>query len=61
VVNAVDAWGEWTRLSDDVLEFSCEEEEIAATLSGLPASARDVEIIRPSLDQLYAAFQNGRS
>ena len=61
VVNAADPWGEWTRLSDDVLELSCEEDEIAATLSGLPASARDVEIIRPSLDELYAAFQKGAS
>ena len=28
-------------------------------LRGLPASARDIEIVRPSLDDLYAAFQKG--
>jgi Cu-processing system ATP-binding protein len=61
VVNAADAWSGWNRLNDDVLELSCEEDEIAATLGGLPASARDVEILRPSLDELYAAFQKGAS
>jgi Cu-processing system ATP-binding protein len=59
VVNAADAWSGWTRLNDDVVELSCEEDEVAATLSELPASARDVEILRPSLDELYAAFQKG--
>ena len=59
VVNGPDAWADWTRLNDEVLEFSCEEDEVAAALAGLPTSARDVEILRPSLDQLYAAFQKG--
>jgi Cu-processing system ATP-binding protein len=59
VVNGPDAWGGWTRLGDDVLEFACEESEIAAALGGLPASARDVEILRPTLDELYASFQKG--
>jgi Cu-processing system ATP-binding protein len=61
VVNGADPWSEWIRLSDDVLEISCEENDVAATLRGLPASARDVEIVRPSLDELYATFQRGAS
>ena len=28
-------------------------------LRALPASARDIEILRPSLDDLYAEFQKG--
>jgi len=59
VVNGPDAWSGWTRLTDDLVELSCEEDEVATALSGLPASARDVEIVRPSLDELYAAFQKG--
>jgi hypothetical protein len=42
---------------DGVLEMACEEDEISETLRGLPAAAQDIEIIRPSLDDLYAAFQ----
>ncbi len=59
VVNGPDTWAEWSRLGDEVLELSCEEDEVAAALGGLPASARDVEILRPSLDELYASFQKG--
>jgi Cu-processing system ATP-binding protein len=59
VVNGADAWAGWTRLNDDVLELSCDESEVARTLRGLPGSARDVEILRPSLDELYASFQKG--
>lgn len=57
VVNGPDAWARWTRLSDDCLELSCDEDDVAAVLGGLPPSARDVEILRPSLDELYASFQ----
>ena len=59
VVNGPDAWAGWTRLGGDVLEFACEETAIATVLGGLPASARDVEILRPTLDELYASFQKG--
>ncbi len=59
VANAPDAWSGWSTASDGALELSCEEDEVASVLRGLPASARDVEIIRPSLDELYASFQEG--
>jgi Cu-processing system ATP-binding protein len=59
VANAPDAWSGWSSVSDGVLELSCEEDEVASVLRGLPSSASDVEIIRPSLDDLYAAFQKG--
>jgi Cu-processing system ATP-binding protein len=59
VANAPDAWSGWAPASDGVLELSCEEDEVASVLRGLPNSARDIEIIRPSLDDLYAAFQKG--
>ena len=59
VVNGPDAWAGWSRLSEGVLELSCDETEVASALRGLPASARDIEIVRPSLDDLYAAFQKG--
>ena len=35
------------------------EDEVVGVLRGLPAAARDIEIVRPSLDELYAAFQTG--
>jgi Cu-processing system ATP-binding protein len=41
------------------LELSCEESEVASVLRGLPICAQDIEIVRPSLDDLYAAFQKG--
>ncbi len=59
VANAPDAWSGWSPVSDGVLELSCEENEVASVLRGLPASAREIEIIRPSLDALYASFQEG--
>ena len=55
VANAPDAWGGWADSPDGVMELSCEEDEVASVLRSLPNSARDVEIIRPSLDDLYAA------
>ncbi len=59
VANAPDAWSGWTASSEGVLEFSCEESEVSSVLRGLPSSAADIEIIRPSLDDLYASFQKG--
>jgi Cu-processing system ATP-binding protein len=49
----------WSPAPGGRLERSCVEDEITAILRGLPASARDVEILRPSLDDLYAEFQKG--
>ncbi len=59
VANGPDAWAGWTSVSEGVLELSCEECEIVSVLRGLPNSAEDIEIVRPSLDELYAAFQKG--
>ena len=47
----------WTEVGAGVLERSCEEDALTETLRGLPAWARDVEIVRPSLDDLYSSFQ----
>jgi len=59
VANGPDAWAGWSSVSEGVLELSCEESEVAFVLRGLPAAAQDIEILRPSLDDLYAAFQKG--
>lgn len=59
VANGPDAWVEWTSNSEGVLELSCEENEVASMLRSLPNSAEDIEILRPSLDELYAVFQKG--
>ena len=59
VVNGPDAWAKWTSLSNGAMELSCDEVDVTSVLNGLPACARDVEILRPSLDDLYAAFQKG--
>ena len=55
-VNAPDPWQDWARRSENVLETECEEEDIARLLRGLPTGVTDVEIVRPSLDDIYAGF-----
>jgi Cu-processing system ATP-binding protein len=59
VANGADAWAGWTPGAAGVMELACEENALSGVLRGLPASARDIEIVRPSLDDLYAAFQRG--
>jgi Cu-processing system ATP-binding protein len=59
VANGPDAWAGWSSISEGVLELSCAESEVTSVLRGLPGAAEDIEIIRPSLDELYAAFQRG--
>jgi Cu-processing system ATP-binding protein len=49
----------WSALADGRFERSCREAELAAVLRDLPASAQEIEILRPSLDELYAQFQKG--
>lgn len=61
VVNGADPWMGWSRLDDGVLELACDEDDVTAALRAIPAGATDVEIARPSLDELYAAFQRGAS
>ena len=55
-----DPWGGWRRLPGEVLELDCDEAEIAPLLRRLPGEVRDVEIVRPSLDEVYAAFLRSR-
>ncbi|MDR3533535.1 MAG: ABC transporter ATP-binding protein [Rhodopila sp.] len=59
VANGADCWAGWTQGAGGVMEFACDEDALSETLRGLPAAARDIEIVRPSLDDLYAAFQKG--
>ena len=61
VVAPPDPRPEWKPLGDGRFETTCEESEVAAALRDLPAFADQVEILRPSLDELYAAFQAGAS
>jgi Cu-processing system ATP-binding protein len=48
---------DWGAVPGGMLERSCPESDVTAILLGLPASAQDIEILRPSLDELYAEFQ----
>ncbi len=59
VVNGADPWAGWAAAPGGAMELSCAEDELSGVLRGLPATARDIEILRPSLDELYAAFQTG--
>ncbi len=56
---AQDGIAGWTPVLGGQLERCCAEVEVAAILRALPESARDIEILRPSLDDLYAEFQQG--
>jgi Cu-processing system ATP-binding protein len=57
VVNGPDSWAGWNQRAGGIMELLCDEDALTETLRGLPAAAQDVEIVRPSLDDLYAAFQ----
>lgn len=46
----------WHPLGGGMLECSCAEEQIMPLLCALPAEASSIEIHRPSLDEIYAAF-----
>ena len=56
VANGGDPWSNWERLPGDVLETECDEHEIPSLLRALPSGVQDVDIVRPSLDAVYAAF-----
>jgi len=56
VVNGPDLWHGWARVAPCVLETECDEMELAAQLRALPTDAGEVEIVRPSLDDIYAEF-----
>lgn len=59
VVNGSDPWSDWQPLPGGMLELSCTEADIPHLLRTLPADAHDIEIVRPSLDEVYAAFLRG--
>jgi len=59
VANGSNPWSDWQPLPGGMLELTCEEADIPHLLRTLPADARDVEIVRPSLDEVYAAFLRG--
>lgn len=44
---------------DGIQERACAEDELANLLRALPPQAKNIEILRPSLDELYAEFQKG--
>lgn len=46
----------WRPVAGGMLECACAEEEIAGRLRALPDGVSAVEILRPSLDDIYAAF-----
>ncbi len=46
----------WLPVAGGMLECSCAEEDIVARLRDLPEAVAAVEILRPSLDEVYAAF-----
>jgi len=50
----------WHHISPDVVECVCAEEEIALRLRALPEGASEIDILRPSLDDIYAAFLRHR-
>ncbi len=56
VVNGPDVWCGWARVAPCVLETECDEAELTAQLRILPMMAGEVEIVRPSLDDIYAEF-----
>ena len=49
----------WAPAADGRIERVCDEDEVVALLRELPKSAREIEILRPTLDELYAQFQKG--
>ncbi|MDR3496325.1 MAG: ABC transporter ATP-binding protein [Ancalomicrobiaceae bacterium] len=52
-------WSGWQEGPGGLIEIECDEAMLTDTLRQLPPDVRDVEIIRPSLDDLYASFQRG--
>ncbi len=46
----------WQELREGVLEIECAESEILARLRALPDAAQAIEVVRPTLDDVYARF-----
>ena len=51
------AWAGWTPVPGGLAEIAASEDEVTGLLHRLPPATREIEIIRPSLDDLYASFQ----
>ncbi|MFO1025137.1 MAG: ABC transporter ATP-binding protein [Acetobacteraceae bacterium] len=49
-------WQRWRTLPGGLLETSCHGADILPLLRALPDEATDVEVVRPSLDEVYATF-----
>jgi Cu-processing system ATP-binding protein len=52
-------WGAWHPAGDRMLEIACDESEKVAvlrSLAGLPGTIVDVDVLQPSLDDIYARF-----
>ncbi|MEJ0046127.1 MAG: ABC transporter ATP-binding protein [Rhodospirillales bacterium] len=49
----------WQQVAPGVFETSCPEPDILAFLKALPDKAGSVEILRPALDEVYAAILQG--
>lgn len=52
----LEALRDWTPLHGGVLETRCDESRLLGQLRALPDWAEDVEVLRPSLDEIYATF-----
>ncbi|PPQ30812.1 ABC transporter ATP-binding protein [Rhodopila globiformis] len=61
VVNVPDRWIGWRMICDDVLDIECDEADLPALMRTLPQEVIEVDIARPSLDDVYAAFLRGKA
>jgi Cu-processing system ATP-binding protein len=59
VVNGPDRWEGWRRLREDILDITCDETDLPGVMRNLPSDVIEVDIARPSLDDVYAAFLRG--
>lgn len=54
-----DAWRGWRRTGERTFEIACEETEKVETIQSLgrlPGAVEDIEILQPTLDDIYARF-----
>ena len=54
-------WSGWSERPGGLVERECGEDALIDTLRRLPSDVRDIDIVRPSLDDLYASFQQEAS
>jgi Cu-processing system ATP-binding protein len=54
-----DPWLPWSRVAERTFELACEEAEKVDALravASLPAAIEDIEVVQPTLDEMYARF-----